>query len=171
LGPWASRRREDLTSIGKLLDQQIQLLELAVIEAAQIDPNARLLMTQPGVGSITSLAFVLTRGDISRFRRGKQVASYLGLIPREHSSGGHQRLGSISKQGNRFLRMLLVEAAQGAVRCDPQFRSEYLHRCHEKPKGVAKEAAARNWMLRRQKGYPEVVSIESSSRVPLVGAS
>jgi transposase len=81
------------------------------------------------------------------------------------------------KQGNRFLRRLLVEAAQGAVRCDPQFRSEYLHPCHEKPKGVAKVAAARKlalrlyWMLRTQKGYPEVVSIESSSRVPLVGAS
>ena len=177
LRPWASRRREDLTRVVKLLDQQIQSLDLAVIEAAEKDANARLLMTQPGVGPITSLAFVLTMGDVSRFRRGKQVASYLGLIPREYSSGGHQRLGSISKQGNRFLRMLLVEAAQGAVRCDPQFRSEYLHRCHEKPKGVAKVAAARKlairlyWMLRTQKGYPEVVSIESSSRVPLVGAS
>jgi hypothetical protein len=50
------------------------------------------------------MAFVLTMGDVSRFRRGKQVASYLGLIPREYSSGGHQRLGSISKQGNRFMR-------------------------------------------------------------------
>jgi transposase len=103
---------------------------------------------------ITSMAFVLTMGDVSRFQRGKQVASYLGLIPREYSSGGHQRLGSISKQGNRFLRMLLVEAAQGAVRCDPGFRNEYLHRCHKKAKGVAKVAAARKlairlyWMLR-----------------------
>ncbi len=77
-------------------------------------------MTQPGVGPMTSLAFVLTMGDVSRFPRGKQVASYLGLIPREYSSGGHQRLGSISKQGNRFMRMLLVEAAQTAVRCDPE---------------------------------------------------
>jgi transposase len=54
-------------------------------------------------------------GDVSRFPRGKQVASYLGLIPREYSSGGHQRLGAIRKQGNSFLRMLLVEAAQIAV--------------------------------------------------------
>ena len=72
---------------------------------------ARLLMTQPGVGPITSLAFVLTIGDASRFRRGKQVASYLGLIPRERTSGGQQRLGAISKQGKGFMRMLLVEAA------------------------------------------------------------
>jgi len=58
-------------------------------------------------------------GDVSRFQRGKQVASYLGLIPREHSSGGRQKLGAITKQGNRMLRMLLVEAAQIAVRFDP----------------------------------------------------
>jgi len=148
-----------------------------VQEAAEKNERARLLMTQPGVGPITSLAFVLTMGDVSRFRRGKQVASYLGLIPREYSSGGHQRLGSISKQGNRFMRMLLVEAAQIAVRCDPGMRNEYLHRCHSKPKGVAKVAAARKlavrlyWMLRTQTAYPEIVRIESSPRVPLVGAS
>jgi transposase len=177
LRPWASRRRTDLTSVMKLLDQQIQSLDLAVAEAAEKDPQARLLMTQPGIGPVTSLAFVLTMGDVSRFPRGKQVASYLGLIPREYSSGGHRRYGPISKQGNRFMRMLLVEAAQGAVRCDPQFRSEYLHRCHQKPKGVAKVAAARKlairlyWMLRTQKAYPAIVSIESSSRVPLVSAS
>jgi hypothetical protein len=73
--------------------------------------------------------------------------------------------------------MLLVEAAQGAVRCDPGFRNEYVHRCHRKPKGVAKVAAARKlairlyWMLRTNTGYPEVVRVESSSRVPLVSAS
>ena len=177
LRPRASRRREDLLSVIAMLNGQIQSLDLAVIEAAEKDPQARLLMTQPGVGPIPSLAFVLTMGDVSRFPRGKQVASYLGLIPREYSSGGHQRLGSISKHGNRFMRMLLVEAAQIAVRCDPQMRQEYLHRCHTKPKGVAKVAAARKlairlyWMLRTQKRYPEVVSIESCSRVPLVSAS
>ena len=177
LQPWASRRREDLLRVMAMLDQQVQSLDLAVAEAAKNDPNAQLLMTQPGVGPVTSLAYVLTMGDVSRFPRGKQVASYLGLIPREYSSGGHQRLGSISKQGNRFMRMLLVEAAQVAVRCDPGFRNEYLHRCHSKPKGVAKVAAARKlairlyWMLRTQKRYPEIVRIESSSRVPLAGAS
>jgi len=104
-----------------MLNGQIDLLDQAVVEIAEKNEKARLLMTQPGVGPITSLAFVLTMGDVSRFQRGKQVASYLGLIPREYSSGGHQRFGSISKQGNRFMRMLLVEAAQGAVRCDPGF--------------------------------------------------
>ena len=177
LKPWAGRRREDLFKVREMLNGQVELLDRAVVEVAEKNEKARLLMTQPGVGPITSMAFVLTMGDVKRFQRGKQVASYLGLIPREYSSGGHQRLGSISKQGNGFMRMLLVEAAQVAVRCDPQMRSEYLHRCHRKAKGVAKVAAARKlairlyWMLRTNRGYPEVVHVESSSRVPLVSAS
>src|SRR5437667_436820 len=82
-----------------------------------------------------------------------------------------------SQAGLQILRMLLVEAAQAAVRYDPGFRREYLHRCHQKPKAVAKVAAARKlavrlyWMLRTQQPYPAVVRIESSPRVPLVGAS
>src|SRR5208337_3153288 len=155
--------------IGKL-DRAVQL-------AAAEHPQAQLLMMQPGVGPNTALAYVLTIGDASRFPRGKQVASYLGLIPREHSSGGHQMLGSISKQGNRLLRSLLVEAAQIAVRFDPGMKKEYLHRCHQKPKGVAKVAAARKlavrlyWMLRTQVAYPEIVRTESSPGLALVGAS
>jgi len=177
LKPWASRRREDLFKLREMLHAQIAPLEEAVRKAAEENEKARLLMTQPGVGPITAMAFVLTIGDVHRFRRGKQVASYLGLIPREYSSGGHQRFGPISKQGNRFMRMLLVEAAQSAVRRDPQMRSEYLHRCHSKKKGIAKVAAARKlavrlyWMLRTNTQYPEIVRVESSSRVPLVSAS
>jgi transposase len=175
LQPWAARRREDLLALLTMLDRQIDPLDQAVMASAQGDKMARLLMTQPGVGPITALAFVLTLGDIKRFPRGKQVASYLGLIPREHSSGGRQKLGAITKQGNRMMRMLLVEAAQSAVRYDPGFRKEYAHRCHQKPKAVAKVAAARKlavrlyWMLRTNTPYPEVVRIESSPRVPLVG--
>jgi transposase len=177
LRPWAARRRDDLLRLMAMLDQQIEPLDAAVKAEALRDKMALLLQSQPGVGPVTSLAYVLTMGDVSRFPRGKQVASYLGLIPREHSSGGRQKLGAITKQGNRMLRMLLVEAAQTTVRLDPGFRKQYLHRCHQKPKGVAKVAAARKlavrlyWMLRTQTGYPEIVRIESSPRVPLVGAS
>jgi hypothetical protein len=73
--------------------------------------------------------------------------------------------------------LALVEAAQIAVRYDPGFRKQYLHRCHQQPKGVAKVAAARKlavrlyWMLRTNVGYPEIVRIESSPRVARVGAS
>jgi len=177
LKPWAACRREDLLGLLSTLNQQIGVLDAAVQTAAEENPQAKLLMTQPGVGPNTALAYVLTIGEVSRFPRGKQVASYLGLIPREHSSGGRQKLGVITKQGNRMLRSLLVEAAQTAVRLDPGMKKEYLHRCHQKPKGVAKVAAARKlavrlyWMLRTNLSYPEIVRIESSPRVPLVGAS
>jgi transposase len=162
---------------GLRVDKQIAPLDEAAEQAAEQNREARLLLTQPGVGPITALAFVLTIGDVRRFPRGKQVASYRGLIPREHSSGGRQRLGAISKQGNSFVRMLLVEAVQNVTRCDEGFRKQYQHRCHSKPKGVAKVAAARRlavrlyWMLRTQTPYPEIVRIESSPRVPLAGAS
>ena len=177
LKPWAACRREDLLGLLATLNQQIGKLDEAVQQAAEQDPQARLPMTQPGVGPNTALAYVLTIGDVSRFPRGKQMASYEGLIPREESSGGRQKLGAISKQGNRMLRSLLEEAAQIAMRFDPGFRKQYLHCCPQKPKGVAKVAAARKlavrlyWMLRTQTPYPEIVRIESSPRVALVGAS
>jgi transposase len=173
LAGWTARRREDLLTLLGELDRHVGQLDEAVTGAAQQHPQARLLMTQPGVGPITALAFVLTVGDVSRFTHSGQMASYVGLIPREHSSGGKQRLGAISKQGNRFMRQLLVEAAQTANRLDEGFRREYQARCHHKPKGVAKVATARKlavrlyWMLKQNIGYPEIAHIESSPRVPL----
>jgi transposase len=159
------------------LNQLIGKLDVAVERAAEENSQARLLMTQPGVGPITSLAFVLTVGDVSRFKRGKQVASYLGLIPRERSSGGKQRLGAINKQGNMFMRTLLVESAQTVTRLDEGFCKQYVHRCHRMARGVAKVAAARRlavrlfWMLRTNTKYPEIVRIESSSTLAVVGES
>jgi len=175
LDGWAHRRREDLLKLLAELDRQVGALDQAVSDAADEHPQARLLRTQPGVGPITALAFVVTIGEVGRFASSGQVASYVGLIPREHSSGGKQRLGSISKQGNRFLRQLLVEAAQSVCRVDEGFRKQYQARCHHMPKGVAKVAAARKlavrlyWMMRQNVGYPEIALIESSSRVPLRG--
>lgn len=175
LAGWAARRRQDLLQLLRQLDGQLAALDVAVEQAAADHRQARLLMTQPGVGPITALAFVLTIGDVNRFERSGQVASYLGLIPRERSSGGKQRLGSISKQGNRFMRQLLVEAVQTTCRLDPGFRKQYQARCHHKLKAVAKVAAARKlavrlyWMLRQNVGYPEIARIESSSGVPLTG--
>jgi transposase len=176
LDGWTARRREDLLKLLGELDREVGELDEAVERACEDHPQARLLRTQPGVGPITALAFVLTIGDVSRFKHSGQVASYVGLIPREHSSGGKQRLGSISKQGNRFMRQLLVEAVQTTNRLDEGFRREYQARCHHKAKGVAKVAAARKlavrlyWMLKQNVGYPEIAHIESSSRVPLAGS-
>jgi len=147
------------------------------VEAAEKNEKARLLMTQPGVGPITSRNQSQIAGHLFPPLEPVHVSHGQHKGHREYSSGEHRRYGSISKQGNRFMRMLLVEAAQCAVRYDPQMRAEYLHRCHRKAKGVAKVAAARKlairlyWMLRTNTGYPGVVRVESSSRVPLVSAS
>ncbi len=171
---WSGKRRGDLLRLLAELDERVEELDTAVTQAAQTDARARLLMTQPGVGPITALAFAVTIGDVSRFATSGQVASYLGLIPCEHSSGGKQRLGAITKQGNRFMRQLLVEAVQTTNRLDEGFRRQYQARCHKKPKGVAKVAAARKltvrlyWMLKTQTGYPEIAHVESSSPVPMV---
>jgi transposase len=86
------------------LDASLQQFNQAVQEQAAQHEAALRLMTHPGVGPVTSLAFVLMIGPVTRFARSKQLVSYLGLNPREHSSGGRQKLGSISKQGNPLLR-------------------------------------------------------------------
>jgi transposase len=171
---WSEKRRGDLLRLLAELDERVEELDTAVTQAAQSDTRARLLMTQPGVGPITALAFAVTIGDVSRFPTSGQLASYLGLIPGEHSSGGKQRLGAITKQGNRFMRQLLVEAVQTTNRLDEGFRRQYQARCHKKPKGVAKVAAARKltvrlyWMLKTNTSYPQIAHIESSSGVPMV---
>src|SRR6202045_1068754 len=87
LKPWTDRRRHDLLNLLAMLDAQLESLDDAVTRVAKEYPGVPLLMSQPGVGAVTALAFALTLRDVRRFPRGKQVASYLGLIPREHSSG------------------------------------------------------------------------------------
>jgi transposase len=80
------------------------------------DPVACRLATMPGVGPVTAVAFVATLDDVTRFARAGQVAAYLGLVPREHSSGERQRRGALTKAGNTRLRWLLVQAAWGIWR-------------------------------------------------------
>jgi transposase len=105
-------------------------------------------MTHPGVGPITALATDVFLGDAKRFRDGKALASYIGIIPREHSSGGRQRLGGLSKQGNPLLRFLWCEAAAHAVRRDPELRRFYRRKLVQKGLGKARVAAARKLGIR-----------------------
>lgn len=79
-------------------------------------PDARRLMTVPGIGVLTATAMVACVGDIRRFRSGRHFASWLGLTPREHSSGSSRRLGAITRRGNSYLRMLLIHGARSALR-------------------------------------------------------
>jgi transposase len=156
---WTARRRNDLLAMLDRLQAQVEELDRAVRQEAEQRPEVRLLMTHPGVGPVVGLAYALTLGPVSRFPRGKQVASYLGLIPSEHSSGGRQKLGSISKQGNTMMRTLLVEAAQNAARFDEELRWEYRRLAARKHKALAKVMVARKlavrmyWMLRENQPY------------------
>ncbi len=166
--PWAARRRKELLEWLDHLDEQVRELDRAVEEAGRARPEVALLRTHPGVGMVVALAFVLSVGPIERFPRSRQLVSYWGLNPREHSSGGRQRLGSISKQGNTRMRWLLVEAAQTAARLDPELRRTYQRLKSRRNSGVAKVAIARRlairlyWMLRTRHNYAQLVHMSGS---------
>ena len=144
LAPWAGRRRKELLELLDQLDPKTAELTAAVEQEAKKRPEVVQLMTHPGVGPITGLAYVLVIGTPDRFPCGKQIGSYVGLIPCEDSSAGRQRLGHISKQGNALLRFLLVEAAQAAARCNPDWRRRYLHLMMRREKRIAKVAMPEN---------------------------
>jgi transposase len=174
LGVWASYRRQELLTMLDRLDASLKEMDDAVAEQAEQNASAVLLMTHPGVGPVTSLAFVLTLGPVERFERSKQVVSYLGLNPREHSSGGRQRLGAISKQGNPMMRSLLVEAGHTAARLDAELGQDYQRLKLRRGSGVAKVAIARKlavrmyWMLRGQASYAQLVRMQGSPWATLV---
>lgn len=177
LGPWTSRRRRELLQLLDQLNAWIKELDQAVEKEAASCPEAILLMKQKGVGPVTALALVLTLGPVSRFPTSKKVVSYLGLNPSEDSSGGKQRLGGISKQGNSMVRWLLVEAAQSASRFDPELRRDYLRMKFRRGHGVAKVAIARKlavrlyWRLREQSKQAPPARMQGSPSVPMVDES
>ena len=177
LGPWASRRREELLKLLDQLNPAITELDRAVLEEAKRHEDAVLLMTHPGIGPITSLAFVLAIGPVSRFPRSRKIASYLGLNPSEESSGGRRRLGAISKQGNTMVRWLLIETVHHAVRQDPELRQDYQRLKFRRGHAVAKVAIARKlavrmyWMLRSGADYAQLVRRQGSPGATLVDAS
>ena len=148
LGLWAGRRREELLKLLDQLDSPIAELDRAVLEEARRRNDAVLLMTHPGIGPVTALAFVLAIGPITRFHRSKKIASYLGLNPSEESSGGKRRLGAISKQGNTMVRWLLIEAVYPAVRKDPALRQDYQRLKFRRGHAVAKVAIVRKLAVR-----------------------
>jgi transposase len=168
LEPWAQQRRDTLLEMLQELEDRVQPLDQAVEKAAHACALARRLATHPGVGPVISLATVLTMGDVQRFADSRSWVSYLGLNPSEESSGQRRRLGAISKQGNPFLRYLLVEGAASAARGDQSLARMYRRLKAKKHHGVAKVAVARKlavrlyWMARTQKSYPEVVRTQGS---------
>jgi transposase len=161
LAPYASERRAALLTLYPRLQESIEELDQEVSEEVHQHPQARRLLTHPGVGPITALATEVFLGDPMRFSDGKALASYIGMIPSEHSSGGRQRLGAMSKQGNALLRYLWCEAAMHAVEGDPELKRFYRRKLVQKGLGKARVAAARKlgirlWiMMRDQIDYEE----------------
>ena len=172
LAPWASRRRRELLELLDRLDPTIAELSQAVEQEVEKCPEAQRLATHPGVGPLTALAFVLIIGKAERFLCGKQVASYLGLVPLEDSSGNRRRLGHITKQGSSMLRFLLVEAAQATVRSLPEWRSRYFHLLMRRGRKIAKVAMARRlavclyWMMCQEWDYQQWIKFGSHAGQP-----
>src|SRR6476469_9706236 len=172
LAPWASRRRQDLLDLLDQFTPKILELTRGLEEVVEKRPVARRLQTHPVVGPLTALAFELVIGTPERFQCGKQIASYVGLVPSEESSGDRRRLGHISKQGNALLRFLLVEAAQVTVRSQPQWRSKFLHLAMRRGRKIAKVALARKlavhlyWMWRQGLDYGQFEKLGSHAGEP-----
>jgi transposase len=172
LAPWASRRRHDLLELLDRLNPTIATLSQAIEQEVEKCPEAKRLQTHPGVGPLTALAFVLIIGKPDRFECGKQIASYLGLVPLEDSSGNRRRLGHITKQGNSLLRFLLVEAAQVTARSLPEWRSKYVHITMRRGRKIAKVAMARKlavrryWMMRKEWDYEQLKKFGSHAGQP-----
>jgi transposase len=175
LAPWASRRREDLLKLLDGLNPTIAELTQAIEQEVEKCPEAQRLRTHPGVGPLTALAFVLIIGRADRFQCGKQIASYLGLVPVEDSSGNRRRLGHITKQGSSMLRFLMVEAAQVTVRNLPEWRSQYLHLTIRRGRKIAKVAMARKlavrlyWMMRKEWDFGKLTKFGSHAGKPGTG--
>jgi len=175
LAPWASRRREDLLKLLDGLNPTIAELTQAIEQEVEKCPEAQRLRTHPGVGPLTALAFVLIIGRADRFQCGKQIASYLGLVPLEDSSGNRRRLGHITKQGSSMLRFLMVEAAQVTVRNLPEWRSQYLHLTIRRGRKIAKVAMARKlavrlyWMMRKEWDFGKLTKFGSHAGQPGTG--
>jgi transposase len=136
---------EPLAQILEKLNEQIALTEAKLLELCAQESAIERLTTVPGISLITAAAFVSVIDDAGRFRYAHQVESYLGLVPSENSSGGKRRVGSITKQGNTYLRALLVQASWSLLRGCPEdpLVKWALHLASRRGKRVAVVALAR----------------------------
>ena len=105
------------------IQEGIETFEAEIVAHARGDDTARRLATVPGIGPITASLIAATVGDIGLFKTARHFAAWLGLVPRQHSTGGKTRLGRITKTGNREIRKLLVLGATSMIYRAPQWNS------------------------------------------------
>ena len=105
----------DLQAQWQELDRRIAAFETEFVAYAKESEDARRLITIPGVGVITATALIAAIGKAETFKHGRDLAAWLGLVPRQSTTGGKPRLMGISKRGNRYLRKLLIHGARAAL--------------------------------------------------------
>lgn len=105
----------DIRAEWRELDRRIDALNAEIASTAREDDAARRLLSIPGVGVLGATALIAAVGDGTDFRRGRDLAAWLGLVPRQHSTGGKTKLLGISKRGNKYLRMLFIHGARAAL--------------------------------------------------------
>jgi transposase len=129
------------------LTVQIERLSKELREIAPEDEDVRLLMTIPGVGYYSALLIKSEIGDISRFPDGEKLCSYAGLVPSVSSSGPYRRYGSITKEGSRWLRWIMVESVRIHIKYDTSITRAYHAMAERKGRSIAKVAAARRLLM------------------------
>ncbi|MFQ5817629.1 MAG: IS110 family transposase [Terriglobia bacterium] len=139
----AEHIRENNLALLKRLDETIGQLDRELQQQVKQDPVARRLMTLPGIGAQTAFALITFIGQIERFPSAKHLASYFGLAPRVHTSANRTRRGHITKEGDRLMRFLLVEAAGIGARKPGPLRDYYRRIVHHKGKAKARVVLAR----------------------------
>ncbi len=145
------------------LDHRIGALDREFVELARTDEAARRLSTIPGIGALNATALVAAVGDAASFRRGRDLGAWLGLVPRQNTTGGKPRLLGISKRGNKYLRTLLIHGARAALPSLAKGETtlgvwlrSLLARCHQNTVVVAlaNKLARIAWvMLRREETF------------------
>ena len=120
------------------LDHRVAECQVEIESISLQHEACRLLLTIPGIGPLTATALVAAAGDVGVFKNGREMAAWVGLVPRQHSTGGKEKLLGISKRGDSYLRMLLIHGARAVLRISGKKmdrRSRWLldleaRRCH-----------------------------------------
>ncbi len=147
LSPVLSQQRSGWLEMIEEVERRVAQVEQELEKAAASDERVQRLRTHPGVGLLTGLALVHTLSPVARFANSRKVTAYVGLEPRESSSGERKRMGRISKAGSRVLRFLLVEAGIKAAREDAEMKKLYYRVMQRREQARAKVAVARHLLI------------------------